>query len=191
MRLFLIFNIMLLFVSCNFTKEQSKEPDPFEGLKRIDESSDDYTINGSMFLFGKSDSSGRIKYGLIYRVINFYLHDPRYNQLDYTEFISNLISNSDFACDDIMQSFKINDTIRNSYDKNKFSAFLLKYSSDTINDKYIISKDLSFNSQLSVIYYLYLNNYYTDFDDYSGCYFSRKIDDFSDQLLNLKLEDWK
>ncbi len=45
------------------------------------------------------------------------------------------------------------------------------------------------NSFYAVLYYLCVNDYYSSFDEYSGYWFCRKIDDFNSQLLQINIYD--
>ena len=97
---------------------------------------------------------------------------PEYNKLGYSKYVSDVINwKQTIDPKETYISFTLNDTISESYHDNTVENFLKIYTEREYADgEYLLKRDLSYNSTLTFIFYLYQNNYYTSYDDYSGFY---------------------
>ena len=133
-------------------------------------------IDSQIILFLKSNDKDQIGYTTISILQKTYGADSRFKTKDKHNFISKTLSQEiAFNCGDIVQCFILNDTIKDFYANNSFSAFLKNYCVLNISQEYIIRENLSFNAELSVIYFLYQNEFYTTQDDVSGYYSTRSL----------------
>lgn len=176
MKNIILFLLLFSLISCNST---TLKPENHDVLieKIVIEDSDSIILEGGIILFCKSNSKDKIGYMDTYDLIKTYNNDPRYQSNNNEKFVSDIINlKIGFDCDDIIRCFSINDTVKSFYNKSDFSKFLLNYCTTDDNIEYRITNNLSYNSQLTVIYYLFKNNYYTVFEDLSGFYYSGKID---------------
>jgi hypothetical protein len=75
-------------------------------------------------------------------------------------------------------SFKIDNEVKKNYDTKKFIDFYNFYLKKEDKREYLNrDKVLSINQHFSVIYYLFINNYYTTEDDYIGRTYAHNWDD--------------
>lgn len=79
------------------------------------------------------------------------------------------------SCEDLLDCFTLVPSITEEYQKQSFTEFLKKHATYIEEDNtYIIHPSFNYDEKLTISYYLYLNNYYTSEDDYSGYFTSRK-----------------
>lgn len=89
-----------------------------------------------------------------------------------------------FDCDDMSYCFIPDSLIASDYRQYSFNDFLHKYTKEHgFNDEFIVNTELSANSKLTVVYFLYLKGYYSRFHDYDGVYVTTK------GLGNYRLEE--
>ena len=75
--------------------------------------------------------------------------------------------------------FHINQKIATKYHNNKFGDFLDTYCNKTSDEnEHHLRNDISENEKYMVMYYLFINNFVTSFDDYSGIYSVKNITDY-------------
>ena len=130
------------------------------------------SIHPPVFLFCKI---GENQYGLI----DSYGLEKNFNNynasMDYKHFVENVMNNKiQLSCDDMYDCFQLNDTITFFYENNDWEVFLNKYSHNWSNDIYAVN-DMYVKDKLSIFYYMFINNYFTSFDDISGFYSIGKI----------------
>ena len=150
--------------------------------KMIEVSKEDgYSDYMYSFLFKEGNTAGELVYFDIDELRRLYFgkhlialtHD-----LTFDMFIHDIIENRiNLGCDTLGECFLIDNTISEEYSKIGFSKFKEKYS-ETIAITNVISlkiNDLDRAEILTVIYYFYLNNYFTNWSDYDATYFSKKV----------------
>lgn len=171
--IFLFASAFYLFCSCS-----NKENDYFtkESLVEYISNEDPRTSSNLplVFLFCKSNDADRLgfidNYGL---QKHFLTTDSSLNYKVYIQDIFNYKIKID--CQSLNECFNLNDTITDSYENNQLDNFLAKYSKKVIKNVYSINTELSYNAKLTVSYYLFLNDYFTQFDDISGLYYVEKL----------------
>lgn len=130
----------------------------------------------SVLLFSKSSDTPKIGYISVNGLRKIY--NSQYSDIDYKEFLIKVLD-QDIVLDShtLDGCFSLNDTIMSSYKKESFSSFLENYNKKVRDGEYTIKAELSEDAKLTVFYYLFLNDYYTSFDDYIGLFYSRKMTD--------------
>lgn len=100
------------------------------------------------------------------------------NNLTFDEFVLYVIENRiNLGCDVFGECFLIDNTISEEYLKIGFSKFKEKYTLDIFaNDVILLNiNNLTRAEILTIIYFFYLNNYFTNWSDYEGYYLSKNI----------------
>lgn len=170
--LFSILFLCILFYSCKKDKDLASHNYLIEYLSK--EGPEVWPSYSHIIIFCKCDN-GKIGY-LDVSGLRKGFNVPKYNELGYSKYITDAI-NLELVMDSIetYTSFTINDTISKVYNDISFDRFLKKYTDQELsNGEYKLKNDLSYNSTLTLMYYLYQNNYYCYFDDLVGSYFTRK-----------------
>ncbi|MFT3994419.1 MAG: hypothetical protein QM660_08935 [Dysgonomonas sp.] len=162
----------ILFGSCKKDKELASHDQLIEYLSK--EGSDVWPSYSHIIIFCKCDNQkvGYLDVISLRKGFNI----PKYNELGYSKYISEAI-NLDLEIDSLETdtSFTLNDTITSEYNNISFDEFLKKYTTrSSVNSEYQLLNGLSYNSTLTILYYLYQNNYYSYFDDIAGLFYSRK-----------------
>lgn len=70
----------------------------------------------------------------------------------------------------LVYEFNIDVNINKEYQNRKFSDFIHLYCKGIGADEYVLKKGFTENQRNSIFYFLFINNYLSVFDDYSGSY---------------------
>lgn len=170
--IFLAALLVIMSYSCENVKKRDIHSALITALSAEDPN--EFSYYPHIIIFCKCDNS-KIGYLDVYG-LNKNFNIPKYNKLGYSRFISEVI-NLNLAIDSLATylSFSLNDTIAAEYNETQFNKFLAKYTdASSVENEYRLTNDLSYNSTLTVLYYLYQNNYYSSFDDYLGFFYSHK-----------------
>ena len=151
---------------------------------------------GESIIFCKTTDTLLVGCTDVLRVIKEIRNNPKYKNIDYKKFISNLLLyKNEIECNDpiLTMCFPLNDTITQFYNKELFKTFLSIYTDGNFFNgaEYRIIKNLGMteNSFYTILYYLYNNGYYSYFSELLGYWFCRNIDDFHLQLLDVNVFD--
>lgn len=127
-------------------------------------------------LFFETKIKNQITYTTAFDLQRDLYYSPKYKNIDKEAFFKKIMFGEVIlSCKDFSQCFTIVPKITENYQKNNFNDFLktnTKYIEE--GNGYIINHTYNYDEKISVAYYLYQNNYYTVFDDYSGDFFSQK-----------------
>ena len=148
-------------------------------LKEIDRLKNEI-LNDDIFytdmLFFPTEEKGQIGYITIFGLRRNLLNDKKYTNCNLDSLVSEALKgNHPFNCYELEGCFEPSNHIENSYKKLSFKSFLEKFTQylDTRN-YFMIRNELTENEKETVVYFLYLNGYYTSYDDYENRYFSTK-----------------
>lgn len=156
-----------------------------------DEKTDFPSLFSGIYLFCEIDKKEK-KFQLLDSSMLFKAHDESYPNIDYKDFILKIFSNQlTIECMEAYECFILNDTITTEYSNTSFSVFVKKYTKIYENNVYILNRDLSPNIRLSVMYYMFLNGYYTSYDDVAGYYFSERMKNIPTREENIFLNEEK
>lgn len=185
---------VFLFVSCKETDVKSSELD--RTIEKMIEVSTEDGYSDYMYLplFKQGNIQNELVYFTIDELRRLYfgkhITDVT-NQLTFEKFVKNVIENKiNLGCDILGECFIIDENIKDEYKILGFNKFKEKYTYKTLSDKEIVMNinDLESEQILNVIYFFYLNNYFSYWGDYEGWYFSDKILDtdiseFHDEII--------
>ncbi|MDH6311471.1 hypothetical protein M2137_000221 [Parabacteroides sp. PFB2-10] len=94
--------------------------------------------------------------------------------MNYKTYLRKIL-NEDIHIDLPESCFRLNAVISDNYAKMNFNAFFSLYCYEN-GSVFRIAQSLSENESLTVLYYLFLNEYYSFWDDYIGIYSIRKLE---------------
>lgn len=177
-----IFYIVLLLVSCNQREEIIKE----EHINKLSEGNYEMPSKyGGLSLFILSNDGDIIITNsdhLNYVYEKHYLH----NNNTYKDFLikvlnrNNKVDKKEF--DNIsFKSFKIDSVIKKEYQESSLDSFIKKYTLKSKISKNVLelnNKSKNYQELMTIAYYLYINGYQVQEDDYSAKYRVIKRDDF-------------
>lgn len=176
-----IFISVFLFFCCK--KVDAQKNDLQRTIEKIIEVSkeDGYSDFMYSYLFKKGNTANELVYFDIDELRRLYFgkHITNItNDLTFDEFLRGVIENRiNLGCDVFGECFLIDESVGKEYKTLGFSKFKEKYTSNMLPNG-VISLDigkLERQKILSVIYFFYLHNFFTDWADYEGSYFSKKI----------------
>jgi len=180
LRIGIFVNIFLL-LCCKSKNIQKNDLD--KTIERIIEVSkeDGYSDFMDLYLFKKGNTTDELVYFDIDELRRLYfgkhITNITYN-LTFDEFLRAIVENRvNLECDVLGECFSIDESISKEYKLLGFSKFKENYTSNILSNGVISlnSKGLEREKILSVIYFFYLNNFFTDWADYEGSYFSKKL----------------
>jgi len=196
--LVIIVAITFLIFSCNTTKTSNNnvittENDTLLDLPGVNDV-DSGAISFGDLLFCKTQNSGQIGAAKLFNFIREYIGRKMYNDMTFEKYISDIyLLNTKMECDNsLVFCFELNDSVCNLYKKNTFAEYLRQTTNTSKFEKdlYLVktNSDVSDTVLYTVMYYLYINNYYCAFDDLSGYWYCEKIDDFYGQIKSIDLQ---
>ncbi|WP_413511984.1 hypothetical protein [Myroides odoratus] len=176
-----IFISVFLVFCCK--KSDIHKNDLYRTIEKIIEVSkeDGYSDFMDLYLFKKGNTADELVHFDIDELRRLYFGKHITNitdNLTFDEFLREIIENRvNLECDILGECFLIDESINKEYKLLGFSKFKEKYTSNIFANG-IISlniNNLEREKTLSIIYFFYLNNYFTDWADYEGSYFSKKL----------------
>lgn len=103
------------------------------------------------------------------------IHEDSYNQMSYKSFLTKALNQNLLISKPSPKAFDLNKEVQHDYNNNKFEDFINKYCEKHNDDSYTLkTKNCEYIS--SILYYCFINNYLSIFDDYSGAYKILKVD---------------
>ena len=142
----------------------------------VKDNEDSFSSLSNIILFCKVQDESHIGVTDVSGIQKNYKNTHLTNQSSYQEYVNDILNwNIILETIDINEVFIPNDTITLYYNNHSFSDFLSKYCDKTKDGRYSVIANISHNSQLTIIFYLYRNNYYTIYDDYIGLYYSEEV----------------
>ena len=104
-----------------------------------------------------------------------YIYSKEYSKLDYKSFLTKLLNQELDIQYNNKNSFEINKYIENQYKSMDFISFMNFYCVKTSKSRYTLKNNVLKSQRYSILYYLFINNYFTGFDDYGGTFVIKKI----------------
>jgi hypothetical protein len=97
--------------------------------------------------------------------------------MEYSSFLSNLLNQRiSIKCKDRNDIFEINEDVKKRYEETSLNEFLEFYCTKRNQVSYYLKKDVTSEQRNTVLYFLFVNNYLTNVDDYAGFYIISKWD---------------
>lgn len=187
LRIVLLLMVMMCFV--NGCAQNNYREKAYEDLKEY-VLNEDYSGVGYI-LFFETETKNEITYTDAFSLQRDLYYSPKYKDIDKDAFLKKIMMGEIIlSCKDFRQCFTIVPTIMEDYKKKNFEDFLKSNTRYLEEDnKYIINYTYSYNEKISVAYYLYLNNFYSSYDDYSFDFFSRKDPVYNEVITDT--EGWE
>jgi hypothetical protein len=104
--------------------------------------------------------------------------------MDYKTFLSKALNQQIILSNKERRVFTLDKDVTHVYKTKKFTDFMLSYFEIYGNDQYTLRKEISENERNTIFYYLFINNYLTVFDDYSGFYLAYPSSKLSNKLCD-------
>ncbi|MHC5310909.1 hypothetical protein ACYSNM_12765 [Myroides sp. LJL116] len=117
------------------------------------------------------------------------------HEFTFEEFAQNIIENKiNLGCSIFGECFMIDKNIKHEYQTLGFNAFKEKYTREILSSNRIILnvKNLERQQTLSILYYFFINSYFSYWNGYHGKYYCEKIsatDVFEASKSNVILEE--
>lgn len=170
-----------MFFCCK--NDETKKNDLDRTIEKIIEVSkeDGYSDFMYLYLFKKGNTTDGLVHFDIDELRRLYFGKHITNitdNLTFDEFLRDIIENRiNLECDVLGECFFMDESISKEYKLLGFSKFREKYTSNILSNGVVSLNinDLEREKILSIIYFLYLNNFFTDWADYEGSYFSKKL----------------
>ena len=180
LRIGIFISVFLLFC-CK--KNDIHKNDLHKAIEKIIEVSkeDGYSDFMYLYLFKKGNSIDELVHFNIDELRRLYFGKHITNiteNLAFDEFLREVIENRiNLKCEVLGECFLIDKSINEEYKLLGFNKFKDKYTSNILSNGVIFLKinNLEREKILSIIYFFYLNNFFTDWGDYEGGYFSKKL----------------
>lgn len=169
-----------LFTSCRTITTKSDLNITIKKMVEVSKE-DGYSDYMYLYLFKKGDVKNELVHFDIDELRRLYFgkHITSISkEFNFEKFVLNIIENKiNLECAILGECFMIDRTINNEYQILGFNKFKEKYTHKIISDKKVVLnvKKLEREQILSVIYYFFLNSYFSYWSDYEGRYYSEKI----------------
>lgn len=167
---------ILFFISCIICSCNKKSSVPFDEkliLEIANESTEFPSKYNSLTFFGICEKNK-------VRVLSVnelrFIHKKKYNQMKYKDFLSQVFNQKlDINYVDKIKCFELDQEVTNKYnDSSNVEEFIGLYSKKNNQKNHILKNDIPEKKLITIMYYLFLNNYLVTFDDYIGIYFIEK-----------------
>lgn len=161
--------VVLLLGSCR-SLNSLKENNKLKNLVLYDD------LHYSEMLFFPTEVKDQIGHITIFNLRRNLLYDNRYDNYNLDSLLSEILKgNYLFRCNELEGCFNLSAFIEDDYKKLPFKSFLRKFTKYFDDcDCFMIDYALAGEEKKTVMYFLYLNGYYTVYDDYEIRYFSIK-----------------
>lgn len=174
-------SIILTFIACHLFLISCNDVKAFEFNEKLiykisNENLEIPSQYNSVILFCKC---GKKEIALTYVQELRGVYKNRYNKMMFSQFVKDALNQKlDISYKDKIKCFSLDSNVKEIYEKNSFENFVNLYC-DKFEGKYRMKKNIKENQFNSVLYYLFLHNYLTVFNDYEGYYYVQKASDFS------------
>jgi hypothetical protein len=174
-KIILVFSILfpaILQYGCSTTDKHKYQT--YQDMK--DFVINEYNRNGQYLLFFETEIKNRIIY---IRAIDLQYplrRSQKFKGIDIESYFKDImLGKTILSCGDIGECFDLSFKVITEYQKKGIEEILKVYAKyDDEDNSYMIYPTLGNDEKLSVAYYFYLNNIYTQIDDYSGIFYSLK-----------------
>lgn len=160
----ILYFILFCFVSCNLKQNppfdnhfikliaQNIEPSPYIGIP--------------LFCRGDDNKILQVEAREFYMIYN----DGKFN-MSYISFLKKAL-NQQLILQPTRQiySFYIDENVANEYNTKSFIEFIYFYCEDSGEGRFTLKRGYTKNQKESIFYFLFINNYLSCYDDYSGFY---------------------
>lgn len=168
-----IFILILLacFISCNNKQDISFSQKLIKSISEEDKSYPSRFFNNLFFCKCQNEEVSILS---IYELREVYLKE--FNHINYKNFLTELFNQKLLInCTIQNKQFRINEEVKKNYIKMPLKEFLNFYCTKKKDNLFFIKNDVADEFKNTILYYLFINNYITNIDDYSGTYVIKKV----------------
>lgn len=143
-------------------------------IKNISEEDKSYPSRYFNVLFFSKCQNDEISILSIYEIQEVYLKE--FNHVKYKDFLTELFNQKSLInCDVKDKKFWINEVVKKNYLKMPINEFLNFYCTKKSDNLFSLKNKIPDEYKNTILYFLFLNNYLTNIDDYSGAYIIKKV----------------
>ena len=130
----------------------------------------------SELLFFQTEIKGKIGYIEANGLRRNLLYDKKYSNYNLDSLLfAAYKGNYAFNCRELSGCFELSNFVADCYKQLSFKAFLKKFTLHKNNRREFLNHHkLTEPDELTIAYFLYLNGYYTVYDDYDGHYYTKR-----------------
>ena len=168
-----IFSLLIFTLyGCNQIKKQEGISETL--IKKIVNENINYPSSFSSYLFFGTCTDAGIFQLSVYDLRE--IHSKDFNNLKFDVFLTQFLNQKiSVNCNGRFEKIIINPEVAGIYEKNGVSKLLNKYCERKGSQRLLFKKEINDRMKYSVLYFLFLNNYISNFDDYSGEYIISKF----------------
>lgn len=97
------------------------------------------------------------------------IYKKKYSWMSYKDFLTEALNQRLLILHNSSKAFDLDKTVEKEYKRNKLEDFIRIYCDEYSNGLYCL-KSVDKELVNTILYYLFINNYLSSFDDYSGVY---------------------
>ena len=168
-------NVFILFLLTCSLSCSTKQNYPFSKsfIQSISKEDQKFPSRFSNILFFCKCQNNEILSLSVYEIREIYLSE--FKRIDYSTFLTDLLNQKQaIHCRNQDKTFKINDDVKRHYSEMGVDEFVGFYCTNLRSDLYVLKNNISTDQRNTIFYFLFMNNYLTSFDDYSGTFKIRK-----------------
>ena len=95
---------------------------------------------------------------------------------DYYSFLKGVLNQKiKINCDNFENAFELDSHIKNQYQEIGIDRFLKSFCKDSGDNIYLLNNNIPRSKKMTVLYFLFINNYVSSEDDYGGYFVIRKM----------------
>jgi hypothetical protein len=167
--------VMVLTLCCVTCNTKRHVPFSERLIKNISEEDQNNPSSFYNFQFFCKCQDNKILPLNIYEIREVYLKE--FSHIDYQDFLTDLLNQRiDIQCKNHNEKFTINETVQKLYKEKNLNDFINFYCSEKSNNLFWQKNNIPDNQRNTILYFLFVNNYLTSIDDYSGAFVIRKME---------------
>jgi len=167
----LILLFMVCCISCNTKHDISFNQNLIKSISEEDENLPSRFFNSLFFCKCQNEE---ILILSVYELREVYLKE--YKHTNYKDFLTELFNQKLLVnCNIQDKQIRINEEVKKNYLKMPLKEFLNLYCTKKKENIFIIKNNMPDESKNTILYFLFINNYITNIDDYSGTYVIKKV----------------
>ncbi len=164
MKKVLILIVGILLMSCSSQKEVRFNEDIIDCIVEESPSLPSQFLNYNFFC---KNSNNQILMLGVYDLRDIY--KKKYSWMSYKDFLTEALNQRLLIAHNSFITFDLDKTVEREYRNNKLEDFIKIYCDEYRRDFYNL-KPVDKYLENTILYYLFINNYLSSFDDYSGVY---------------------
>jgi hypothetical protein len=130
--------------------------------------------SGYLFCLGNADTLKIFESSNLYKTTRTVYNE---DSLTFKEYALGVFSGKiAISCEEVEDCFVLNDSVTVDYNRMSLNSFIRKYGGTFFNkDDFSLKSKSSNTATYSIIYYLFINDYFTFYSDLAGPYWCRRL----------------